>query len=320
MPSVAKLTAKILGDLSWRYEGDTYGFCRRKEDHDSGCPVVAVVREVLRELFAFADTSLFAAQRSPANYEDVCALLAQLREEDIYGVWNPAVRDFCRSFTLTGTAALAKLQRDCNGDRTSSLQSTTSLWRISLQFISAVVRYEIDNDPSMVESRDGVDAFTVIADLAEAAERLDIISLNHDLLIEQEFKRRGIAFFDGFEVSRQLNGYGLYRGFQPDSSASVRLCKLHGSIDWREHHNQSGWDVLRPPDMVAPWPAEYKLRPFASEQMLMGTINKESQYLRGILGDLYCWARLTLRDYRTVFVSGYGFKDRGVDLTPKSWT
>ena len=72
-----------------------------------------------------------------------------------------------------------------------------------------------------------------------AVKRVDVVTLNHDILLESSFKAAGIEVEDGF--GRLRSGFRFsdsraaqvqfWRGFRR-GRGRVRLVKLHGSVDW----------------------------------------------------------------------------------------
>jgi hypothetical protein len=53
--------------------------------------------------------------------------------------------------------------------------------------------------------------------------------------------------------------------------------------------------------------------------MLVGTFNKILEYSGGIFADLFCTFRSALRTTNYLVVSGYGFRDKGVNSTIIEW-
>ena len=135
---------------------------------------------------------------------------------------------------------------------------------------------------------------------------IDIFSLNHDLLIEKQFENEGVQYEDGFG---EEDGSGRpFNGSWDSADSGIRLFKLHGSVDW---YREGGVDAkyLEPPrypdDVVS--------------NFLTGTIVKEYAYNYGLFNGLFEQFRRRLNDYSTLFCSGYGWADRGINILVRKW-
>lgn len=165
-----------------------------------------------------------------------------------------------------------------------------------------------------------------IGDVAKAVDELDIFSLNHDLLIEAELKRRKVRFADGFAF-----GDAALRKFDAawdKAGKRVRLFKLHGSINWFQftfprkggvpRHRQfavvkgDATHVKKPGggfyDLIQPEP-----------MFLTGTTIKEQTYGVGLTGELFARFRHRLSQHRTLICCGYGWGDKGINMRLDQW-
>jgi len=150
--------------------------------------------------------------------------------------------------------------------------------------------------------------------------------VNHDTLIEQELQRARIEFSDGFELRTPTSNY-WEATLSKASKCRVNLCKLHGSIDWYRYQpdpaspnrqlvgralNGDFWHTL---DFSGSrqWP----LSPFS--EMLIGSFNKILDYSGGIFADLFHAFRASPRTSDHLIVSGYGFRDKGVNAAIVEW-
>lgn len=99
-------------------------------------------------------------------------------------------------------------------------------------------------------------------------ESVNIFSLNHDRLLEQLFKLFGINYCDGFCASNSNLKYEekSLPSFQNEfDSASVKLIKMHGSIDLYlfEHGNEDGATMTRNGDYSYFKPGGYHEKHYA---------------------------------------------------------
>lgn len=155
-------------------------------------------------------------------------------------------------------------------------------------------------------------------------QRIDIFSLNHDMVLERYMESQGIAFTDGFGTPRQ----GI-RYWNPDLFKSpdfhVRLFKLHGSVNWfRLHDDRSGELIGIPADWkhrpqlnAAPTTVDHPAE--GAPLFLAGTFNKMLQYINDIYADLHYQFRYSLRESQHLFVCGYSFGDKGINTRIIEW-
>ena len=74
-----------------------------------------------------------------------------------------------------------------------------------------------------------------LAELTAYSKPLDIFTLNYDLVIETMLHRSQKRFTRGFHKPSSDSGSGVYEPTSFDERGySVRLFKLHGSVDWAE--------------------------------------------------------------------------------------
>jgi hypothetical protein len=153
--------------------------------------------------------------------------------------------------------------------------------------------------------------------------RMEIFTLNHDLLIERALEHAGIYFANGFvPVSADLRSWDI-ESFAK-SREKVRLTKLHGSIDWYTR------PILdRGPSCVCiatNRDVNHALGPDGSSaliydsEILIGTFNKMTEYTMGIYADLFCAFRKALWALDKLVVSGYSFGDKGINASFVEWT
>ena len=98
--------------------------------------------------------------------------------------------------------------------------------RAAKRYINKVILETLSKQKQDIEGLD------LIVQLAESpyVTSLNIVTLNHDLLVETLLSERAISFIDGFG-----EWDGDVRWYEPDkylSVAKVKILKLHGSIGW----------------------------------------------------------------------------------------
>ena len=148
--------------------------------------------------------------------------------------------------------------------------------------------------------------------------KCNIVTLNHDLLLDKFFLKEKIDYCDGFEVSLEDKA----KIFNPICFSDINkphLIKLHGSIDWEEY-KEGGQDL------VARRLNGFEERKFADSYgptdeivILAGTHNKLEGYSYGIYADLIAEYTRLLRATDYVIICGYGFGDRGINSRLANW-
>jgi hypothetical protein len=130
------------------------------------------------------------------------------------------------------------------------------------------------------------------------SEKINIFSLNHDLIIEQILEHKSKDFQDGFELK---NGFQEFTDNFPDNN-KINFLKLHGSIDWFQVENS--------------YVKNYQSNDRA---FLTGTQNKYEEYLIDIYSDLKWHYKRLLKDTERLIVIGYSFGDYGVTTEIRNW-
>lgn len=165
---------------------------------------------------------------------------------------------------------------------------------------------------------------SVIADVVASTDRLDIFTLNHDLLIENLLRQRFIPFSDGFG---DKDGSLTRFSWSWKAEDRVRLFKLHGSINWfRYDFEREDGRWYRQYARVEGDHRYCKLANgrFAREvdelpAVLTGTTVKEQTYGIYLFGDIFFKFREYLSQHDTVIVCGYGWGDKGINHRLYQW-
>jgi hypothetical protein len=163
----------------------------------------------------------------------------------------------------------------------------------------------------------------VIRELAESTEieQLNIVTLNHDTLVEQFLSANGITFADGFGAREADVRWSDDRAYS-DTHGHVRLFKLHGSIDWYSFQCEGrlrtaifhGTDVTKAVDG-----AGKRLVAQTGTPSFLSGINKSDAYQRGIYTDIHFHFYALLRECDRILMSGYGWGDTAINFRLESW-
>lgn len=157
----------------------------------------------------------------------------------------------------------------------------------------------------------------------QGVKRVDVFTLNHDCLIEQAFRSRGLELYDGMQ--RSGDGRHVLR-LSTLSASDVRctLLKLHGSLKWfRWRSNTAGSDAWEEwlghlSEDGGAGGGEWEVideRPL----LLIGRFNKEERYTGPIFGPLFWEFRRRLQDHESLVVSGYSFGDKAINSILIDW-
>jgi hypothetical protein len=155
---------------------------------------------------------------------------------------------------------------------------------------------------SLLKIEQAVDYLYPLVDIANTqADGLDIISLNYDLAVEQAAVARGV---------RIQRGIGVW----PDlpitferSDQSLRLHKIHGSLDWRvEQRVGFGAPRVSVASEIAPEP-----------WIVVG--DREKLATEGPTLELLNGARIALEQADHLVIAGYGFGDAHVNSMIRDW-
>jgi hypothetical protein len=171
-------------------------------------------------------------------------------------------------------------------------------------------------DPGIISGLD------LIVELANAPEitSLNILTLNHDLLVEDLLIRNGIHFADGFGSAD-----GDVRWFEPDtflSDSKVKLIKLHGSVDWYsflvdgyEKVGKISIGNFKEPKNLSGKTLQFM---YKSPNVLSG-LNKMKYYNYGMHTDIHYHFQRILYQNTIMIMSGYGWGDDPINNRLMTW-
>jgi len=151
-------------------------------------------------------------------------------------------------------------------------------------------------------------------------EEVNIVTLNHDTLVEQLLAREGIQFVDGF--GEQDGDVRWYDDALYEKDVRVRLIKLHGSIDWYTflRHGRLWPAILRRNISAEAMDSTGKLLTSTSRvpDFLCGG-NKDAWYQHGMFADIHYRFHQLLRRCNRIVMSGFGWGDIGITNQIDRW-
>ncbi|MBN1808438.1 MAG: hypothetical protein JW909_05180 [Planctomycetes bacterium] len=268
------------------------------------------VRELLKRLKtyfeAFQQSQLNENYRRPVNYEDLYYMAHQVfYNGDKYGQ-NPGTWPFIEQVKIW----CSDLMSPSSGDEDPDSTPATLTGRV-LPYIQARVKQTLA--PTGGVSPEGLN---LVLELAKSnkVERLDICTLNHDLLIEN---LPGNDICDGFDNTPTNGSYHgrdcKFRPYNPklfeETCAKVRLFKLHGSINWASLDTPNNYTakpvgIVQDPKQLPQYP-----------EVMTGTGNKSDDKSSGspyVFADMWCWFHRLLMEHDVLVMSGTSLGDYDV--------
>lgn len=164
----------------------------------------------------------------------------------------------------------------------------------------------------------------------ESSGHIDVVTLNHDTLLERSLRLERLKTDEGFRRSRgdrEPAGIRVARLYKRGKKAPrLRLVKLHGSIDWHwvrpDPYAPDETRLARLPKAVLrlrhPEVADGLGRPWqplnSRPELLIGTHNKMLDYVRPVHLRTLTVFRRSLMRCNGIVVAGYSFRDKGVNM------
>lgn len=242
------------------------------------------------------------------TYEDVYFLCQQM------SLWNIGLSD--NSMTTPFMECIERMA----GDALSGPSTEARIW--DLATLSEKACYFIETVIADTLRRDYVTGFDLLLELANSPqiEQLNIVTLNHDTLVEQFLIQNKVMFVDGFgslDGDVRWSDDRLY----DDATAHIRLFKLHGSVDWYKF-----WDspnrtasVLKLNAATVTDATGKKLNPQTRRPTFLSGINKVTAYQRGVFADVHYRFHELLRSCSDMVMSGYGWGDTAINFQLDKW-
>jgi hypothetical protein len=150
-------------------------------------------------------------------------------------------------------------------------------------------------------------------------EQLNIVTLNHDTLVEQFLSVHGVEFVDGFGPPDGDVRWSDVKVFD-DAKTRVQLFKLHGSVDWYRFSDSPKTAILLGNSpYTARDSAGKQLTPLFGRPSFLSGINKVTSYQRGIYADIHFRFHQLLRTSDQIVMSGYGWGDTAISFQLDKW-
>lgn len=291
MPSTDEITEAVQsGNGVVRHADGVYRLGGPDYLRDRTHPVLALIRALFAEIRGY-----YADRRShPVNYENCCYVATQLYDTESGEFDNPAIKPLIDKLKST-----AELRASLKSD-----EDRVHLFEEAKHYIHDVVWGMLGRQAS------SLDYLGCLSDAARDSdvEVIEFFTLNHDTVLELALKAKGVTFCDGF--GQPTENIRFWEPNQLAGTHRVRVCKLHGSIDWFWFRSKRRVGIALDDDLF-----DTSGRP----ELLVGTFNKMHQYTTSIFADLHCHFHETLRQVRFLICCGYGFGDKGINTKLVEW-
>ncbi len=244
------------------------------------------------------------------NYEDLYAVLSELREHVKNNVPNPLFDEAAKAL-VAASADFVAFYAD------SKIEPPfAALCADAMKLVQWVVYFRLSDIPQ----RKGLEPVAAVAGAPQVRE-LDIFTLNHDLLVEQELEAADIKLAHGF--GKQGPRYREFDGTWVPNGKPVRVLKLHGSLNWfLGDFKTYGQYVSAESDayhLLAENGDQVNLLRDWMPLFLTGTRAKEDTYGLDLIGEIFAKFREFSSNHRTIIFSGYGWRDHGINERLLQW-
>ena len=236
------------------------------------------------------------------SYEDLYEILNSIVNSEV-GEWdNPIVDAFIEKISprIQNYINNGPIHNTSKND--GRFSSINSLCQNSRDYILKILIDKIN-----YESRD-FDPRKNLYNLTDKY-KLDIYTLNHDLLLEKFLCDNQIEFYDGFKVISECLSEWHPLGFKDENN--VNMLKLHGSLNWEKDQkvDHGGEVIIKRKDN----------RQYVDPVILVGTFSKMLQYSAKPFIDLLSLFNLRLNKIERLIISGYSFGDKGINSIILGW-
>ena len=316
LPSVEALTLSLVQDV---YHQDSYNHFSPGCQPDPRAPdVMPRIHRLLELLTEHDEVDIQRVGYSPSmgrssgavfrgektTYEDLFYLCEQMRLWNIGLVDNSLVTPLMEIIERNAGQLLA------GGGTMVRLSDLGSLAEKACYFIESVVANELRSKTIV-----GLDLILEFA-TAPYIEELNIVTLNHDTLVEQFLTENGVDFIDGFGA-RDGDVRWYDESVYDASHARVRILKLHGSVNWYSFlvNGKSKLAIFLGTDVSNIRNGEgVQLTPQFRRPSFLSGINKAVAYQRGIYADMHFHFHQLLRQCKQMVMSGYGWGDIAINF------
>jgi hypothetical protein len=318
LPDTKTITEELLnGD--WFMHSDS-NFYRGKSHnaYDAKFDITPKLQSLLKYIAEYSTDYLKNRRKNDVNYEDIFYLVKQIHNEAMHESDNPAIKLFIEHLNN-------KYNFINNPDfkiHGHSQKLSDVFWKCE-DFINCVIW-------SLLSTNNFPIGFDFIGELInkKEMENINIVTLNHDLLVEKYLNKLGYKYIDGF--SKSDGDFCLFMPQLYDEQAEkIKLFKLHGSLDWyriRDYieEEETTYDLYAKIVNNDHWHCKNSKGKMLSVLesypiFLTGTYNKQSDYSWGIIRYVHLKFFEQLSKNNIIIMSGYGWNDKGINTYLFEW-
>lgn len=252
--------------------------------------------------------------KDSCNYEDLYSISLKLANHECGYEQAPEIVRF-RNYIYQKASKFHKFYKE--GCYLANLPLAAICFR-SCFFINETVRQLLSGPPKKSINLGLItDAITHLG-----AANVDIITLNHDLLLEQVLTKAKIPWTDGFENEKLKSENSVeFSSYKFRNTSCVRILKVHGGVDWYyAGSNEGGWKCWKIPNILSV-EIENKISiDYENGQILTGSTTKALAYTKGTFGGIHCTACDLLKKSPFIVCSGYGWKDLPFNEMLRDWS
>lgn len=319
LPDTKTITDQVLNGQWHAHTDRNFYPGQNPNDYFRETDITPKIQTFLKYLKEYSDDYYKGRGGFEANYEDIFYLVRQIHDELTYESDNPGIKLFIEHLQN-------KYNFGSNPDFSHfdmPLDFKEFIWYCE-DFINCVVWQSV----STTTTPQGLELITEVISSGKF-DKVDIATLNHDLLTEKQLEDLGIKFADGFAAPN-----GDYCQFEPsvysDPNSKVRMFKLHGSANW--YRIRSEYDPVKKEQID--FYAKVLRNHFRMTDgkgnfigstlehypiFLTGTMNKLADYNFGIIRTIHLIFDQVLYDHNVIIMSGYGWNDKGINGRLQEW-
>jgi len=312
LPDVKMITEKLLNAPWFNHTDQNFYPGKHPSPYFEKDNLVPRIQDFLKILKAFADEYLINRRDTESTYEDLYFLCQQISDNEKFEIDNPAIKPFIDDLNM-------KTEHLFDADKL--IFDLGDLASRACDLIQCVIWHLLyATEPKGLE---------LILELVENTSQLDIVTLNHDSLIEQILDNANIKYSDGFGETN-----GQVRYFDPNlyiPENKINLFKLHGSLNWyrfRDEAEKNGRKITIDRYGMALNPDHWLCRDSNGNFInvldgkpifLAGSYNKMLDYNFGIFKAIQNRFDSFLSHHNLMVMSGYGWNDRGINGRLFEW-
>ncbi|HLX61394.1 MAG TPA: SIR2 family protein [Planctomycetota bacterium] len=295
-PCIGAMNSSILDGMVQHQE--FVGNFAKADDRSDGLAFIKLVIPYIEKFHkAFRITK-------DVNYEDIFYLISQIHDQENREYENPGIEPLIDAVKQQLASA-----PELNGKQLIDVS------RKACEYIRDCV-WRLLAGPAT-----GTEHLRVIADICRANKDVNIITLNHDTVLEEFLESHGIAYNDGFT---HLNGEKCFDPASVRNQSGVMLIKLHGSINWFRRHGDSSKETVfktgkRGFERTENAKGENQWLVDGYPMLLIGNHNKILEYTTYVFSHLYCAFHRALEESDRLMICGYGYCDKAVNSRVVEW-